>query len=188
MKVLSDERPDGVWHKPNSLLYFYNCGVHSTALQSMKQEEKMAIKFQQSAESFGLLLLRLSLGVIFIAHGSQKLFGAFGGYGLTATFNAFEEKLGIPPVLTLLAIIAEFGGGIGVLCGFLTRLSALGIASVMAMAMYKVHAVHGFFLNMPCLPGKGHGIEFNLALIGMALALVFTGGGAWSVDRLIWRK
>jgi putative oxidoreductase len=72
--------------------------------------------------------------------------------------------------------------------GFLTRLSALGIASVMAMAMYKVHAVNGFFLNMPCLPDKGHGIEFNLALMGMALALVFTGGGAWSVDRLIWRK
>jgi putative oxidoreductase len=152
------------------------------------QEGEMAIKLQQSAESFGLLLLRISLGTIFIAHGSQKLFGAFGGYGLTATFKAFEEKLGIPPILTVLAIIAEFGGGIGVLCGFLTRLSALGIASVMAVAIYKVHAVNGFFLNIECVPGKGPGIEYNVALIGMALALVFTGAGAWAIDRLIWRK
>jgi putative oxidoreductase len=148
----------------------------------------MAIKLQQSAESFGLLILRISLGTIFIAHGSQKVFGAFGGQGLTATFKAFEEGLGIPPALTLLAVIAEFGGGIGVLCGFLTRLSALGIASVMAVAIYKVHAVNGFFLNILCVPGKGHGIEYNVALIGMALALVLTGAGAWSVDRLIWRK
>jgi putative oxidoreductase len=148
----------------------------------------MAIKFQRSAESFGLLILRISLGTIFIAHGSQKLFGAFGGHGLTATFKAFEENLGIPPVLTLLAVIAEFGGGIGVLCGFLTRLSALGIASDMAVAMYKVHGVNGFFLNLQCVQGKGHGIEYNVALIGMALALVFTGAGSWSVDRLIWRK
>ena len=148
----------------------------------------MALKNFATANSLGLFLLRLPLGAIFIAHGSQKLLGTFGGRGLTATFAAFEENMGIPPVITLLVVIAEFGGGIGVLCGFFTRLSAFGIACVMAAAIYLVHGAHGFFLNSACLPDKGHGIEFNLALMGIALALVFMGGGKWSVDRLIWKK
>ena len=147
----------------------------------------MKRSFSSSAESLALLLLRLSLGSIFITHGSQKLLGAFGGPGLTATFKAFEENLGIPPVLTMLAIIAEFGGGIGVLCGLLTRLSAFGIAADMAVAIFKVHLANGFFLNFYCLPGKGHGIEYNIALLGMALALVLSGGGKWSIDRMLWR-
>ncbi len=140
------------------------------------------------ADSLALLMVRIPLGIIFIAHGSQKLFGAFGGSGLTATFTAFEQKLDIPPVLTLLAVIAEFGGGVAVLCGFLTRISAFGIACVMAGAIYKVTGANGFFLNISCLPGKGHGIEYNLALMGMALSLVFGGAGKWSFDRLLWRK
>jgi len=133
------------------------------------------------------LLIRIPLGLIFLAHGSQKLFGLFGGSGLTSTFRIFEEKMGIPPIFTLLAIIAEFGGGLGVLSGFLTRLSAAGIASVMAVAIYKLHWVNGFFMNSSCLPGRGHGIEFTLALFGMALYLVVAGGGKWCIDRLIFR-
>ncbi len=144
--------------------------------------------FAATAVPLGLFLLRLSLGLIFIAHGSQKLLGEFGGHGLTETFKTFEEKLAIPPVFTLLAIIAEFGGGIGVLCGFLTRLAALAIAVEMAMAIYKVHWVNGFFLNMSCRPGVGQGIEYCLALMGMAVALVCIGGGKWSLDNLLWRK
>lgn len=134
------------------------------------------------------LMIRLPLGLIFMAHGSQKLLGLFGGQGLTATFAGFEKNLGIPPIFTLLAIIAEFGGGFGVLCGFLTRLSAAGIASVMCVAIYKVHWVNGFFLNGACLPGKGHGIEYNTALLGMALYLVIAGGGRWCLDRLVFRS
>ena len=133
------------------------------------------------------LMIRIPLGLIMMAHGSQKLLGIFGGQGLTGTFRIFEDKLGIPPIFTLLAIIAEFGGGLGVLTGFLTRVSAAGIASVMAVAIYKVHWAHGFFMNTYCQPGKGHGIEFTLALLGMALYLVLAGGGRWCIDRLIFR-
>jgi putative oxidoreductase len=140
------------------------------------------------AESLSLLLLRVPLGLIFMAHGSQKLFGLFGGQGVSATMKVFEEKMGIPPILTILAMIAEFGGGLGVLIGCLTRLSAFGIASVMVVAIYKIHLVNGFFLNLNCLPGRGQGIEYNIALLGMALALVFAGGGKWSLDRLFWRR
>ena len=148
----------------------------------------MAFKSSNLTENLSLMMLRIPLGLVFIAHGSQKLFGIFGGQGLTATFKAFEEKLGIPPIFTLLALIAEFGGGVGVLIGCLTRLSGMGIACTMAVAMYKVHWAGGFFLNGACIPGKLHGIEYNLALLGMALALVFSGGGQWAVDRYIWRK
>lgn len=139
------------------------------------------------SDAIAPFMIRIPLGLILLAHGSQKLFGLFGGSGLTSTFRIFEEKLGIPPIFTLLAIIAEFGGGLGVLSGFLTRLSAAGIASVMTVAMYKVHWMNGFFMNTYCLPGRGHGIEFTLALLGMALYLVVAGGGKWCVDRLIFR-
>ena len=144
--------------------------------------------FGSALDSLALLVLRLPLGLIFMAHGSQKLFGLFGGQGVSATLKTFEDKMGIPPILTILAMIAEFGGGLGVLTGCLTRLSAAGIASVMVVAIYKVHLVNGFFLNLNCLPGRGQGIEYNIALLGMALSLVFSGGGRWAVDRLIWRR
>jgi putative oxidoreductase len=134
------------------------------------------------------LMLRIPLGLIFMAHGSQKLLGLFGGQGLSGTFKTFELKLGIPPIFTLLAIIAEFGGGFGVLTGFLTRLSAAGIAAVMMVGIYKVHWVNGFFLNMACVAGRGHGIEYNIALLGMALYLVIAGGGQWCLDRLVFRR
>ena len=134
------------------------------------------------------LMLRIPLGLIFMAHGSQKLLGLFGGKGLTATFAGFERDLGIPAIFTLLAIIAEFGGGFGVLTGFLTRLSAAGISAVMLVAIYKIHWAHGFFLNMGCLPGRGHGIEYNIALLGMALYLMIAGGGRWCLDRLVFRS
>lgn len=134
------------------------------------------------------LMLRVPLGLIFMAHGSQKLLGLFGGKGLTATFASFERDLGIPAIFTLLAIIAEFGGGFGVLTGFLTRLSAAGISAVMLVAIYKIHWAHGFFLNNACVPGRGHGIEYNIALLGIALYLVIAGGGRWCLDRLVFRS
>ena len=134
------------------------------------------------------LMLRIPLGLIFMAHGSQKLLGLFGGQGLTGTFKTFEDKLGIPPIFTLLAIIAEFGGGFGILTGFLTRLSAAGISAVMLVAIYKIHWANGFFLNMYCLPGHGHGIEYNIALLGMALYLLVAGGGRWCLDRLVFKE
>lgn len=128
------------------------------------------------------LVIRIPLGLVFMAHGSQKLLGLFGGLGLTGTFRTFEEKMGIPPIFTLLAIIAEFGGGFGVLTGLLTRLSAAGIAVVMMVAIYKVNWAHGFFIT-----SSGAGIEFSFSLLGMALYLVVSGGGRWCLDRLIFR-
>lgn len=134
-------------------------------------------------DSWGPVLLRLALGIIFIAHGGQKVLGLFGGPGWEGTIAHFGQQMGIPMPLTVLIMAAEFLGGIGLIFGFLTRLAALGICAVMIGAMVKVHLAFGFFLNMTCAPNRGHGIEFNIALLAMALALVCFGPGFASVDR-----
>jgi len=133
------------------------------------------------------LILRLFLGAIFFPHGAQKALGLFGGYGFSGTMGFFTEKMGIPVVLALLVIAAEFLGSIGLITGFLTRLSALGIASVMTGAIFMVHLPNGFFMNWS---GKqaGEGFEFHLLAIGIALVLLITGGGGLSIDGLIAQK
>jgi putative oxidoreductase len=127
------------------------------------------------------LILRLALGTTFVLHGSQKMFPVLGGQGWAGTVGMMGS-MGIPTVFAVLAIIAEFFGGLGILFGLLTRLSALGIISVMAVAIYKVHGPNGFFLSGT---PKGPGYEYNVALIGMALALVIYGAGRWSLDYLL---
>jgi putative oxidoreductase len=121
------------------------------------------------------LFIRIPLGAIFIGHGALKLFGWFGGRGLEATAQLFATSLGLEPALPLAALASggEFFGGILVLVGLLTRFGALNIAVVMLVAMLKVH--WGAFF----LPG---GIEYTLALLGMALSLLVAGGGRVSID------
>ena len=133
--------------------------------------------------SWSLLIVRVVLGVIFFAHGAQKLFGWFGGYGLKGTIGYFQQALKIPAPLTVLAALTECFGGLAVLVGFLSRPAALGLIVVMLVAIAKVHVPNGFFINWSLQQGKGHGYEMNLALI--AMAVLIGGGGAVSVDRLI---
>ena len=135
--------------------------------------------------SWSLLIVRVVLGVIFFAHGAQKLFGWFGGYGLKGTIGYFQQALKIPAPLTVLCALTECFGGLAVLVGFLSRPAALGLAIVMLVAIAKVHIPNGFFINWSLQQGKGHGYEMNLALIAMAAAVMVGGGGALSVDRLI---
>ncbi len=134
--------------------------------------------------SWSLLIVRLGLGVVFFAHGAQKVFGCFGGGGLAGTIAGFRQ-MGIPPAATVAAALVECFGGLAILVGFLARPAALGLIVVMLVAIAKVHASQGFFLNWMMTPGKGHGYEFNLALIAMALAIAVGGAGACSIDRLI---
>ncbi|MBN2428096.1 MAG: DoxX family protein [Deltaproteobacteria bacterium] len=134
-------------------------------------------------DCWGLIFIRLALGAIFMAHGGQKLFGWAGGAGFEGTIQFFETTWGIPMPLTILAMVTEFFGGLAVLLGCLTRLAALGLAAVMGVAIYKVHYIHGFFLNWSCSPDLGHGVEFNVALLAMAITLLFSGAGHLSVDK-----
>lgn len=129
------------------------------------------------------LVLRIALGIVFIAHGGQKLFGLWGGSGFMATVADFEKYMGIPPYLTATAAATEFFGGAALLVGLLTRPAAAALATVMVVAVFKAHWHHGFFINWELARGRGHGIEFNLALIAMCIALVLSGPGKWALDR-----
>jgi putative oxidoreductase len=134
-------------------------------------------------QPYGPAVLRLAVGSIFVAHGAQKLFGVWGGGGLAGT-AAFFAKLGLTPAyaLAILAGLVEFAGGIMLILGAVTFVAALGLAIDMAVAVWKVHLVNGFFLNWNMVPGQGHGYEFNLALAGALVALMLTGPGALSLD------
>lgn len=135
--------------------------------------------------SQSLLIVRVVLGIIFFAHGAQKVFGWFGGPGLRGVITYFRQSLGVPAPLTVLAALTEYFGGLAMIVGLLVRPAAVGLIIVMLVAIATVHWRHGFFLNWSLEPGKGHGFEMNLALIGMALAVLVGGAGAVSVDRLI---
>ena len=135
---------------------------------------------------FSLLIVRVVLGVIFFAHSAQKVLGWYDGPGLQKTVGYFTS-MGMPAPLAYLVCFIEFLSGIGLVVGFLARLCGLGVAVVMIGAMATVHWQHGFFLNIELKPGKGHGIEYNLALLAMGLAVLISGAGALSIDGLLVR-
>jgi len=141
----------------------------------------MLRRLTATSATWATLPLRLALGVIFIAHGAQKVFGSFGGPGLRA-FTSFPAPYPFmrPAWLWMgAAALGELLGGILVLLGLFTRLGVFLIACVVVTAMLSVHWKNGFFL------GQYPGIEFTLALLGMALALLIAGGGQASGDRMI---
>jgi putative oxidoreductase len=129
-------------------------------------------------------ILRLVLGVIFFAHGAQKMLGWFGGYGFTGTMDFFTGILHIPAVFAFLAIAAEFFGGLGLIFGLFTRVAAFGIFCNMLVAVAMVHRQFGFFMNWAGTQ-KGEGFEFHLLALGITVFLIIRGAGAASVDRLL---
>jgi len=126
--------------------------------------------------ALGLLILRLVVGLTIVAHGAQKLFGWFGGYGLAGT-GGFLEKLGFFPGRrnALFAGLAEFTGGLLLALGLATPLAATLIISVMFVAIATVHIKHGFF-------NHNQGYEYNLTLAVVALSVAIIGAGPISVD------
>lgn len=124
-----------------------------------------------TAIDVGLLIFRIGLATVFLAHGSQKMFGWFGGPGLSATIAKMGEG-GIPAPLAFLAAFTEFFGGLAVLGGLLSRLASLGLLVTMLVAIFGVHLSVGFFNT-----AKGAGFEYPFALAAMALTLIITGPG-----------
>jgi len=134
-----------------------------------------------TSPSWALTVVRVTLGVIVFAHGAQKVFGWFGGYGLKGTTGYFVS-LGLPLPVAYAACFLELFGGIGLVLGVFTRLAALAVIASMAGAIAKVHWRDGFFIDWELAPGQGHGLEANLAFISMAVACLIAGGGALSLD------
>src|SRR6202022_4830412 len=129
--------------------------------------------------AFGLLILRVVVGLILAGHGAQKLFGWWGGPGMNG-WTQTVAKLRIRPAQpwARIAVLAEFGGGLLLALGLLSPLGNLAIAGSMIVAIVTVHLSKGFWV------GKG-GYEFNLAIIGGATAIAFTGPGTYSLDNAL---
>ena len=147
----------------------------------------MLKKLLSTPDDLALLTLRLILGGVFFIHGAQKALGWFGGHGLSGTLEAFTQGMGLPLLVAVLVVAAEFLGAIGLIVGFLTRIAAFGIFAVMLGAITMVHLKYGFFMNWF---GKqaGEGIEYHLLAIAISLALVLSGGGMASIDRWLSRN
>ncbi len=145
----------------------------------------MLRRLTSTFSTWATMPLRLALGITFIAHGMQKVFGTWSGPGLTR-FTSFPTPFPFmrPAWLWMgVAAFSELVGGILVLLGLFTRLGAFLIACIMLAAMIGVHWRYGFFINPPTL-----GIEFALSLLAIALALLIAGGGQASIDKLINRR
>jgi putative oxidoreductase len=147
-------------------------------------EEHMFRKLLATSDDWTLTLLRLVMGMIFFAHGAQKTFGWFGGYGFSGTMGFFTQMMHIPAPFAFLAICAEFLGGVGLILGALGRLAAFGIACNMVVAILMVHHNFGLFMNWSGQQ-KGEGFEYHLLAIAIAVVLMARGSGAFSVDRAL---
>ena len=139
-------------------------------------------KLAQSNAGFGALALRVPVGIIFMAHGAQKLFGWFSGYGLEGT-GQWMASIGLGPgvLMALLAGSAEFFGGLFILLGLLTRPAAASLAVTMLVAIFAVHFENGLFMS-------NNGYEFGLALLAASVSLAFSGAGKAAIDETIAKK
>ena len=128
---------------------------------------------------YGLTVLRVLVGIIFAAHGSQKLFGLFGGYGLAGTAQ-YMDSIGLHPgyLMATLAGGTEFFAGLALIIGLLVRPAALGLTFLSLVAIFSVHISHGLFM-------ANNGYEFALALLGGSIAVLIEGAGKLSADRAI---
>ena len=130
--------------------------------------------------NIGLLIIRVVIGVIFMGHGAQKLFGWFGGYGIKGTGGWFES-IGIKPgaAMALLAGLAELIGGILFTLGLLTPLAGIMIAGTMVMAIAKVHAPNGLW-------STENGYEYHLIVIAAVIGIALIGPGQYAIDALLF--
>jgi putative oxidoreductase len=151
----------------------------------MGTDIRAAMRTSYSNDSdWSLLMTRLFLGVVIAAHGAQKLFGWFGGFGFEGTMNFFSQDVGLPYIAGLLIILEESFGMLALMAGMFTRVCATGMIVIMLGAMITTHLEHGFFMNW-FGNQTGEGYEFDLLVIALSLQLVIRGAGAYSVDTVL---
>lgn len=138
----------------------------------------------RTSDDWALTIIRVTLGLVYFPHGAQKLFGWFGGRGFSATITSYGQLYHLPAAVVVLVIAAESLGSVGLIFGFLTRFDAFAIALDMLGAIKLVTLQNGFFMNWA---GRQHGegIEFQILVIGMSIALMWKGAGALSLDGIL---
>jgi len=149
----------------------------------MEQSVKSIVKQTLATESgFDAAPVRIVVGGVLAAHGAQKLFGWFGGYGLEGT-GAWMASIGLEPgyLMALLAGSAEFFGGLALMLGLLVRPAALVTAFTMLVAIVSVHLKNGLFMS-------NNGYEYGLVLLVVSIGLVIRGAGSFSLDKLMYQK
>jgi len=140
----------------------------------------------QTDNNYSPLAIRFAAALVLFPHGAQKALGWFNGYGFEGTMNFFTQTVHIPYPIGLLVIIIEFFGPLFLLAGFATRFWAFLIIPLMIGIIFTSHIQNGFFMNwFGNQPGEG--IEFDLLYITLAISLVITGSGRFSVDRWLWK-
>jgi putative oxidoreductase len=158
---------------------------HATLLQASPARRWLQRFFATQPDSAGLIL-RFALAATMFPHGAQKVLGWFGGYGFQGTLTGFTS-FGMPTLLALLVMAAEFLGPIALVAGFFTRWSAFGIGLTMTGAALMGHLPNGFFMNWMGTQ-KGEGIEYFIPVVAIAVVLILKGGGRWAVDSLLARR
>lgn len=133
------------------------------------------------------LILRLTLGIVLLPHGLQQLLGCFGGNGFSGTMQYYTGMVHLPWLIALLVILVLSFGSLFLILGFAGRLMAALQLIFLLGATFTAHLPFGFFMNWYGMQ-KGEGFEFHLLGIGVALALMITGSGRFSIDRLITSK
>jgi putative oxidoreductase len=131
-------------------------------------------------------ILRLTLGLVIFPHAAQKLFGWFNGPGLSGEMQYLTQTTGLSAFTAVMVILVECGGTLLLLSGLATRIAAVGVMGLFIGMIVIVHYKSGFFMNwFAQAPAGQEGFEYHLLVIGMCAALVLTGGGRFSIDRLI---
>ncbi|MEQ8927952.1 MAG: DoxX family protein [Fulvivirga sp.] len=141
----------------------------------------MINKILNTESNWGALVARLTLGIVLFPHGAQKMLGWFGGYGFTATMDAFTNQMHLPWIVAFAVIMIEFLGSISLILGFASRLWSLAIAGLFTGIIFTNHLEHGFFMNW-FGNQAGEGYEYALLIIGLAISVLISGGGKKALD------
>jgi putative oxidoreductase len=134
-----------------------------------------------------LLITRIGLGIVVAAHGAQKLFGWFAGYGYDGTVGFFTGVIGLPYLLAVGIILLESVGMIALITGAFTRIRSGALIVIMLGAIFTTHLTNGFFMNWSGTQ-SGEGYEFHLLVLALCSVLALNGAGAYSLDKLLFNK
>lgn len=137
-----------------------------------------------TSDSWAATIARLTVGLIMLPHGMQKVFGLYGGEGFTKTMKRFTNDMGYPSIIAFLIIFFEFFGAVGLIVGFASRIMAFGIIILMIGAILVAHRQYGYFLNWHNTK-EGEGMQFNLLMIGICIVVMILGSGKMGLDNFI---